>query len=78
MKIVRYLKIQDQIIDLEGSKGICSAIRKGNRMYIDFSDQYVFNIKDSNEGDKIYNFIYKYVQEYDKKTNYKTIEYKND
>tara|TARA_R110002012_G_scaffold215674_2_gene386694 strand:+ start:3882 stop:4118 length:237 start_codon:yes stop_codon:yes gene_type:complete len=78
MKIVRYLKIQGQIIDLEGSKGYCSAIRKGNKMYIDFSDQYVFDIKDYKEGDKIYDFIYNHVQEYDKETNYKTIEYKND
>ncbi len=78
-KIIRYIKIEDQIIDLMYVDEIIDETYKGYDFIIRnaFEVSHRFSLNEA-EGEKLHNFIYKHWQEFQNKNNYKLIEYKND
>lgn len=78
-KIIRFLKINNEIIDLLDVDDIINETYKGYdliiRNYFDVSHRFTLN---EDEGEKLYDFIKKHWEQFKNKDNYKTLEYKND
>jgi len=85
-KTIRFLKINNEIIDLLYVDEITNKTHKGYDLCVRYNYDYIESFTlCANEGEKLYEFIYKHWKEFNEywkeitnKNNYKTLEYKTN